>query len=258
MPLTRVPIEVIDFHSHILPRIDDGSDSSKTSIEMMYRSARAGVTWMIATPHFYGQRDSLERFLARRQASASRLASVIPRGMPRPKISLGAEVALYAGIEDLEGIEKLCIQNTDLLLLEMPFAPWTGYDVDIVSDLALHPNLKIILAHFERFYHMQKDENLLNRVLELPVYLQINAGALLPMMSGKQWLDWFAQGRAHLLGSDCHNLESRAPNLDLARKKIEKKIGKEALRKIDALGTTLMYHRRLRNPIPFLGSVEKT
>ena len=87
MPLARVPIEVIDFHSHILPRIDDGSDSSKTSVEMMYRSAQAGVTWMIATPHFYGQRDSLERFLARRQASASRLASVIPKGMPRPKIS---------------------------------------------------------------------------------------------------------------------------------------------------------------------------
>lgn len=256
MPLKRVPVEIIDFHSHILPRMDDGSDSSKTSVEMLRRSAQAGVTWMIATPHFYGHRTSLEHFLERRQASAHRLASVMRKGMP--KVSLGAEVALYAGIEDLDGIEKLCIQNTNLLLLEMPFAPWTGYDVDILANLALNQDLQIVLAHFERFYDMQKDENLLNRVLELPVYLQINAGALLPMFGSKRWLEWLSQGKAHLLGSDCHNLGNRAPNLDLARKKIEKKIGRETLQRIDMLGTSLMYQKQLKNPLPFMGTMGKS
>lgn len=242
MPLTRVPIEVIDFHSHVLPRIDDGSDSSRTSVEMLRRSANAGVTRVIATPHFYGMRHSVDHFLERRSAAADRLASVMPRGLP--KVSLGAEVALYPGIEDLEEIEKLCIQGTNLLLLEMPFSRWTGYDIDILTSLALNKNLKIVMAHFERFYDMQKDSGMVDRVLELPVYLQINAGSLLPMFRGKRWLDWFAQGKAHLLGSDCHNLTDRAPNLDLARKKIEAKLGPKTLRKIDMLGTALMYQKR--------------
>lgn len=242
MPLTRVPIEVIDFHSHVLPRMDDGSDSSRTSVEMLRRSASAGVTRLIATPHFYGMRHSVDHFLERREAAADHLISVMP--WESPKISLGAEVALFPGIEDLKDIEKLCIQDTKLLLLEMPFAPWTEYDVDILTSLALNENLEIILAHFERFYDMQKDSYLIERVLELPVYLQINAGSLLPFFRGRRWLEWFAQGKAHLLGSDCHNLTDRAPNLDLARKKIEARLGKKTLRKIDMLGTSLMHQKR--------------
>jgi protein-tyrosine phosphatase len=42
-----------------------------------------------------------------------------------------------------------------------------------------------------------------------------------------------------LLGSDCHNLTSRAPNLDQAVKFIQKKLGDSGLDSVDALGKTL-------------------
>lgn len=36
-------MEVIDFHSHVLPGIDDGSRNIETSIEMLRLSRNAGV-----------------------------------------------------------------------------------------------------------------------------------------------------------------------------------------------------------------------
>lgn len=43
---------VIDFHSHILPGIDDGSRNVETSIGMLWMCKEHGVDTMIATPHF--------------------------------------------------------------------------------------------------------------------------------------------------------------------------------------------------------------
>ena len=60
-------MEVIDFHSHVLPGIDDGSRNIETSIEMLRLSRNAGVDRMIATPHFYADEDRIEHFLEKRE-----------------------------------------------------------------------------------------------------------------------------------------------------------------------------------------------
>ena len=44
----------------------------------------------------------------------------------------------------------------------------------------------------------------------------------------------------HLLGSDAHNMSSRAPNLDKARARIQKSLGEETLTYIDNLGSSLL------------------
>jgi protein-tyrosine phosphatase len=49
----------------------------------------------------------------------------------------------------------------------------------------------------------------------------------------------FREGKAHLLGSDAHNLSSRAPNLEKARAVLSKKLGGEALSRIDKTGVKL-------------------
>ena len=63
---------MIDFHSHILPGIDDGSKSVEMSIKMLRREAQQGISRVVATPHFYPQTDNPERFL-RRRAEAERI-----------------------------------------------------------------------------------------------------------------------------------------------------------------------------------------
>ena len=58
-------IDIIDFHSHILPGADHGSSSVETSLAQLNSAKNAGVTRLIATPHFYPHRHTLEKFLAR-------------------------------------------------------------------------------------------------------------------------------------------------------------------------------------------------
>ena len=160
----RVTSAIIDFHSHILPQLDDGSNSVATSLEMMRRAAQDGTNVMVATPHYYGARQPLAEFLEKRHHAWQRLSPHLTPDLPQVRI--GAEVAFHSGIEEQECLEKLCIQGTDLLLLEMPFSAWTSYELDVLSALALDRGLRIILAHFERFYALQHDPELLTRIWE--------------------------------------------------------------------------------------------
>lgn len=228
----------IDFHSHILPAVDDGSQSLEMTREMLLQSGEAGVDLMVATPHFYGYRDTLEAFLERRHQARQAIGEILTPEMPG--VRLGAEVAFYSGLEDLDGLEQLCIQGTNVLLLEMPFAAWTEYEWNVLMSLMLDRDLQIILAHFERYYEFQSDPNLTQRMKDLSLYLQINAGTLIQWKKRGRWLNWLARGDAHVLGSDTHNLTSRAPNLGQAREVVRKKLGAEVLECIDRTGNQLL------------------
>ena len=57
---------VTDFHSHVLPGVDDGSASVEESLAMLRLAAQQGIRRVVATPHFYPRYDDLERFLERR------------------------------------------------------------------------------------------------------------------------------------------------------------------------------------------------
>ena len=58
--------EIIDFHTHVLPGIDDGSCNVEESIALLRKEAEQGITHVIATPHFYPRYDTPEHFLERR------------------------------------------------------------------------------------------------------------------------------------------------------------------------------------------------
>ena len=50
--------KIIDFHAHILPGADHGSRDVKTTKAQLEMLAGAGVKAVVATPHFYPQKDS--------------------------------------------------------------------------------------------------------------------------------------------------------------------------------------------------------
>ena len=54
---------MIDFHSHILPEMDDGSKDVKMSLAMLQMEREQGVTEVVFTPHFYAQQDTVAHFL---------------------------------------------------------------------------------------------------------------------------------------------------------------------------------------------------
>ena len=111
-----------DYHSHILPNIDDGSDSIKTSLKMIKMMKQQGIGIIVATPHFYMHREaSLDSYLVKRQNAYEKLMASDPAVKD---IHIGAEVAIEKGISVLGELEKLCISGTRLILLEPPFTQY--------------------------------------------------------------------------------------------------------------------------------------
>lgn len=230
-------MSIIDFHSHILPKIDDGSKDIDTTVAMLGMCEGKGVDIMVATPHFYAEKDRIDKFLERRQRAYEQVMAL---DVKRPEIRLGAEVAYFPGISKADRIEELTIEGTRAMLLEMPFETWSSPVVCEVERLINDRNLHIILAHIERFLKFPGNKPFVDEVLKLPVSVQVNAAPLTDTLRRGKLLKLFDRGQAHLLGSDCHGLSHRPPNVWEGRSIIEKKLGKSALDRIDEHGAKLL------------------
>ena len=229
---------VIDFHSHILPEIDDGSKDLETSLEMLRMSAAQGVTDMVATPHFYASKEGFETYLEKRIHAFETLCASRTPDMPR--IHLGAEVAFFKGISQAEKIEELAEQTGRILLLEMPFMEWTDRDIQEVERMASCGRYTLMLAHLERYMGMSENKKKLKQLLEFPAVVQINAESLLDWKKRGKLIRMFRKGQAEVLGSDCHGIHHRQPNLANGREVLEKKLGREFLEQMDAQGSRLL------------------
>jgi protein-tyrosine phosphatase len=231
---------IIDMHCHILPGVDDGARDVETSLAMLEASRAQGVQYMVATPHFYATRDRVDTFLDRRREAWETLKSRM--GADYPGIVLGAEVAFFRGISRAERLEALKIEGTDCLLLEMPFRPWSEDDVDEVSEILEKHGYTIILAHIERYLAMRGNADYIGNLLELPVLAQINAESLLDWRQRGKLIKMVRNGQVHLLGSDCHGIHHRPPNLGEGREILRKKTGTEYLDRIDRRSEELLFN----------------
>ena len=212
---------MLDFHTHILPGIDDGSRSVDESVKMLERMQKQGIETIVATPHFYANDESVDDFLARRDAALGALRERSPSG---PDILLGAEVRYYEGISRMPDLKKLRIQNSRLLLIEMPFRPWTEYAVREVIDIACQGRITPVIAHVERYLFLQK-KGVAIRLLESGVLFQANSSFLMGWRQRRRAMGMIQKGQIHFIGSDCHNLTDRPPNAAEAFSLIEKRLG---------------------------------
>ena len=238
-------MSVIDFHSHILPGIDDGSRNVETSIGMLRMCREHGVDIMVATPHFYADSNRVERFVEnRKKAYDLVMKQVMAEKADVPRIMMGAEVAFFDGISRAERVAALTIEGTDIMLLEMPFVTWNSSVVHEVKDLIEKRHFHIILAHIERFLKIPGNKSYVEQVLELPVTVQVNAETLLELRQRGRMFRMFRDGRAHIIGSDCHGMHHRVPNLWLGRAALSKKLGEDFVAEMDAYGEHLLkdYH----------------
>lgn len=230
---------VIDFHSHILPGIDDGSKDVEMSMEMLRMALEQGVEIMLATPHFYASQQRIDDFLLNRQAALERLEN--RRNSFGPELKLGAEVAFFPGMSQADRLEELLIEGSRVLLLEMPFTSWSESTVDEVAELVKKRNMQVVLAHLDRYMGMTENRKQMARLLEWPIYVQINAESLLSWKTRGKVIKIFRQNKAHFLGSDCHRLIKREPNLGKGREVLRKKLGESFVQDMDEKGSLLLH-----------------
>ncbi len=214
---------MMDFHSHVLPEIDDGSASVEESVALLEMLRDQGVSCVCATPHFNALCDNPREFLKRRDKAYNRLHTVIA-GKGLPRIMLGAEVMYFAGISNMSSLDSLCLEESRYLLLEMPFQPWSDYTVDEIVKLALSGNVRPVLAHVERYLSYQKSA-VLDKLRSLGVLMQVNASFFINKKTRRTALNLLKKGKIHFLGSDCHDLDTRPPRYAEAMKIICDKLG---------------------------------
>lgn len=224
---------MIDWHSHILPAVDDGSQSVEESIEMLDMLTEQGVSHVIATPHFLANQESVEAFLQRRRASYDALMQAVRKN--HPTVLCGAEVKYYFGISKMENLKDLTIEGTNILLLEMPMIKWTEYTVKELTELAGTRGLTVILAHVERYLSLQ-ERGTFEKLRENGLLMQTNASFYTGFFNRQKALRLLDAGIVQFIGSDCHNLTSRAPNLTPAYEFIEKKLGEHFLSQMNEFG----------------------
>ena len=218
-----------DFHSHILPGVDDGSKSVEQSLEMLRMEAAQGIRRVIATPHFYPRHDSPERFLRRRAEAMSRLQEAMEREAGLPQIELAAEIYFFSGISDSEVLSQLTIGQKSCILLEMPHSPWTDSMYRELEGICVKQGLTPVIAHVDRYIRPFKTYGIPERLKELPVLVQANAEFFLDRSTRRMAFRMLKSGQIHVLGSDCHNLKDRKPNLGDAISLIQDRLGPASL-----------------------------
>ena len=219
----------VDLHSHILPKIDDGSHSLEQTLQMLEEEARQGITHVVATPHFYARYSDPDTFLARRAKAAAALEEAIAGRTDLPRVTLGAEVYYFAGIGESEHLSRLTLGNTRFVLIEMPNPPWTESMYRELEQIYVQQGLTPVIAHVDRYIRPWHTHGIPKRLEQLPVLVQANGEFFLEKSTANMALRMLRRGQIHLLGSDCHNLSDRAPNLGDACRCIRQKLGQPAL-----------------------------
>ena len=204
-----------EYHCHILPGIDDGAKDAEQSAEMAQMMKAQGVERLIATPHFYAHREKgIEAFLEKRQAAYEK----IKENLHFREVHLGAEVAIEHGISELNGIEKLAIEGTGIILLELPYRPYERWMSEEIHNIAAEFRLRVMLAHVHRYLEYYSKEEM-ETILSANAIMQINNEAFRSWKEKRLAKRVISSHECFAFGSDAHNTGNRRPNWDLLRKK---------------------------------------
>lgn len=196
---------MIDFHAHVLPGVDHGSHDLSESISQLSLLKHAGVGTVVASSHFYPAQHTVEGYLERASRALTQIREEIaPEN--RPQLCRGAEVLLCESLDKMEGIEKLCVEGSSCMLLELPFASWSDALIDTAFRM-IQGDFTVVLAHIDRY----RDRlDIIDEMLAAGAKAQLNAEGLCGMFAAKRWRSYWENGSVVALGSDLHGADQKA------------------------------------------------
>ena len=226
---------MIDLHCHILPGVDDGPKNLDESLEMVRIFIKAGYRQVVATPHqvpgttWMLSLEEIRNKLAELN-HAIKIENIALDVLP------GMEIAFDPLIPELlEKGQLLTLGNTSYVLIETPFQLLPlGWEQMIFAILS--KGYFILMAHPERCAQLAAKPQLVDRLIEAGVYLQVNWDSFLGY-HGRAALHMAHRlsesGYIHCLATDSHNPQQRhAAHVKLAAAKIQKLIGRANLQRI--------------------------
>lgn len=218
---------MVDIHSHILPRVDDGSHSLEESVEMCRASAKDGIRVMVATPHAH---DGLHTthdpdFLKQKVDELNKELG------GNPKVVLGCELRFTH-----ELVKQICethsaptIAGGPYALVEFPHAVVPPGSEHPLYDLMNH-KITPIIAHPERNMMLLNEPERFYQLVSMGVLGQMDTGSITGQF-GKRVQQaarvMLENGLIHFIASDCHNTRNRLPGMSAAVATTAEIVGEE-------------------------------
>lgn len=219
---------MIDLHTHILPRLDDGPDTFSEAVEICKQSWQQGVSTLVATPHLFHPKHHCQ--VTELQQFTALLNEVLEKHCIQLRVLPGCEIHVNRDLANHYLQRRIIgLNNSRYALLEFPvdYLP-SGYQ-EIIYELQLH-NLVPILAHPERNKAFLTQPDLLQELIEKGCLVQITASSITGLWgkSVQQFvLNMIEHHWAHVVATDVHHADSRRLCLQEAAEKIASTFGQE-------------------------------
>lgn len=217
---------MIDLHCHMLPAIDDGAGDVETSLEMARMAVRDGIEITACTPHVMaGVYDNQGPQIRRAVAG---LQGLLDRSGIALKVVCGADAHMDVNLcEGLRSGRVPALNNTRYFLFEPPHhiaPPRLDHAVFDLMAAGYHP----VLTHPERLTWIESHYELMRRLAQTGVWMQITAGSLTGRFGRRPryWAERMVdEGLVHVVATDAHDLRRRPPLLAEARERVAERLG---------------------------------
>ena len=226
---------LFDIHCHLVPGVDDGAKTIQESIDALALEYDQGVRKIICTPHYSAELsvDYREKVLQAFEELKSRLKET----------PFGSEMSLYLGnemmyteslVDRLAEKQAYTMAGSHYVLAE--FLPSVRYE-ELLRGLkqVMFAGYSPILAHMERYQCLVKQEERLDELADLDIYLQVNGASLFGGLfdsASSRVRKLCKAGRIDFLGTDSHGIHYRKPEIKRAAEWIEKNCGERVAEKM--------------------------
>ena len=194
-------------HSHLIPKIDDGSQSTQETIEMLKYMHEMGLKKIITTPHI------ISDLYPNTPSNILNSFNLLKQEIVSENIPIEFEVSAEHYLDEflMQSLDRDDILpfGGKYLLFETSFMSKPAVLEDFIFKV-ISKGLKPVMAHPERYIYFQNSWDLLTEILDRGTLFQINISSLSGFYSRQAKI--IAQklidtGRVHFLGTDAHNIE---------------------------------------------------
>lgn len=210
-----------DIHAHILHNIDDGPKTLESSAELLKYAISKGCNQIIATPHFYASMHGLEERVDLAKERFEALKKLVFKLNLPVEICLGYEVRFFKGISHCDGLEKICLNNSKTILLELGPKPITNSITEEICELN-YLGYTVILAHIERYFKDKGFKSLKTLVSDGVALAQVNASSFVSGHFVHIVKRLLKENSITFVAGDMHSVDLRPPYMAEAFEKIKK------------------------------------
>ncbi len=197
----------VDFHSHILPGIDDGSPDIAASLKLVQGLYDLGYRKLVATPHVIG--DFYKNTPEIINTQLEKLNAACEEAGINIELSAAAEYMLddyFLGL--LKKKDHILTVYKNFILTELPYSVMPMNVNEIVFEI-ITAGYKPILAHPERYFYYHKSFDEFFHLKELGFSLQVNLLSLTgyygpPVAKAAKFI--FEKDLADFVGTDMHHI----------------------------------------------------